>query len=120
MLCSYDAGMCTGPHRNGYSSVGEWNQFGYVVGCGRIGGWPHQDWKSGKTYPDAIWYSLPGPCPSQPYYNSSSKCKEEQPGGRCPPGVLPSGTGNCTYQYEEAGEIDIDELVGITPRWKDR
>merc|ERR1719326_1579209 len=54
------------------------------------------------------------------YKSATQQCKEQQPGGRCPPGVQPTGAGDCTYQYEEAGEIDIDELVGITPKWKNR
>merc|ERR1712150_162043 len=120
MLCSYDAGECTGPFRSIYSPDGEFNQFGYSVGCGRIGDWPHGDWASGKTYPDAIWYSLPGPCPTKSYKDSTEECKLEQPGGHCKYGRLPNGAGDCTYSYEEAGEIDIDELVGIPPKWSSR
>lgn len=120
VLHSYDAGQATGPFRADHKGEGEWNQFGYTVGCGRIGGYPHEDWKSGKTYPDAIWYSFPGPCPSMKYYKETEMCKKQQPGGRCQPGVMPTGEGTCTYQYEDAGEIDINELVGITPKWKNR
>merc|ERR1712154_587486 len=31
-----------------------------------------------------------------------------------------TGQGNCTYHVEDAGELDIDELVGIKPRWSSR
>merc|ERR1719454_1805265 len=54
------------------------------------------------------------------YYEETHACKAQQSGGHCQPGTMPTGEGTCTYQYEDAGEIDIDELVGITPKWKDR
>merc|ERR1712150_193614 len=42
------------------------------------------------------------------------ECKIENPGGHCPAGVLePTGAPDCTYTYEEAGEIFLDDLVGI-------
>lgn len=121
LLQAYDAGKATGPFRRFVSSgQGEWSQFGYTIGCGRIGEFPHNDWVSGKNYPDPIWYSLPGPCPSMDYHTATPACKKLEPGGHCPPGVVPTGEGNCTYQYEDAGEIDIDELAGITPKWPSR
>merc|ERR1719217_719854 len=98
-------------------SKGEWDEFGYIVGCGNIGDWPHQDWTSGKRYPQATWYSLAGECPAMPFNEADDYCKMGMPGGLCKD---PTGAGNCTYSYEEAGEIDIDELVGITPKWKSR
>merc|ERR1719333_1703873 len=51
------------------------------------------------------------------YKSETKECKLTYPGGACD---SPDGRGNCTYQYEDAGEIDIDELVGITPKWKNR
>eukprot|EP00929_Paragymnodinium_shiwhaense_P101481 TRINITY_DN645_c0_g2_i1.p1 TRINITY_DN645_c0_g2~~TRINITY_DN645_c0_g2_i1.p1 ORF type:complete len:724 (+),score=125.05 TRINITY_DN645_c0_g2_i1:124-2295(+) len=124
-LCSYDAGECTGPHKgsyasgvgSGWASKGEWNEFGYIMGCGKIGGWPHQHWTSGKKYPNAAWYSVAGRCPAVPFNRVPSWCKMTMPGGACSD---PTGAGNCTYSYEEAGEIDLDELVGIKPRWPSR
>eukprot|EP00928_Gymnodinium_smaydae_P005977 TRINITY_DN12076_c0_g1_i1.p1 TRINITY_DN12076_c0_g1~~TRINITY_DN12076_c0_g1_i1.p1 ORF type:complete len:512 (+),score=77.75 TRINITY_DN12076_c0_g1_i1:125-1660(+) len=123
-LCSFDSGECTGPHRHGwagpgsgYNSKAEWEDFGFYVGCGKLGDYPHQEWQSGKRYPDAVWYSLPGPCPTQNFRQSTDECKNELPGGHCKD---VTGQGNCTYSTEPAGEIDIDELVGITPRFRDR
>jgi len=54
------------------------------------------------------------------YREATEDCKLSEPGGHCPGNSMPTGEGNCTYQYEDAGEIDIDELVGITPKWKSR
>lgn len=119
VLCSYDAGRCSGPFRES-GPTPEFRQFGYTVGCARVGDWPHENWPSGKKYPNAIWYSLPGPCPSMDYMSRTEVCSQQNPGGRCPAGRMPDGTAHCTYQYEDAGEIDLDELVGITPKWKDR
>jgi len=125
VLKSFDSGENTGPHRGesrwgpgtGPLSVPEWNEFGFTVGCGIIGEFPHQDWSSGKAYENCIWYSLPGACPTMNYKVGDDKCKDEFPGGLC---EAATGQGNCTYSYEDAGFIMIDELVGITPRWKDR
>lgn len=119
-LCSFDGGQCTGPFRDGKSPMGEYDQFGFTVGCGRVGDWPHSNWPSGKKYPNAIWYSLPGQCPTMHYQSVTDKCKQEQPGGRCKPGEMPTGTGDCTYQYEDAGDVNIDDIVGITPKWANR
>eukprot|EP00929_Paragymnodinium_shiwhaense_P024090 TRINITY_DN14932_c0_g1_i2.p1 TRINITY_DN14932_c0_g1~~TRINITY_DN14932_c0_g1_i2.p1 ORF type:complete len:412 (-),score=80.70 TRINITY_DN14932_c0_g1_i2:328-1563(-) len=125
VLKSFDSGEDTGPHRianndghkSGYLSDPEWGEFGFNVGCGNLGEFPHQDWTSGKNYPSAIWYSLPGKCPQLPYFKETEQCRKESPGGLC---AYPTGQGNCTYSYEEAGFIMLDELVGIKPRFKDR
>lgn len=126
MKSSYDFGENTGPHRDnvngpgtGWHSQPEWEEYGFYVGCNYLGDFPHQDpvFQVGRLYPDAIWYSLMGPCPAMNYQSASETCKRDLPGGLCP---SPDGRGNCTYSIEEAGEIDIDELVGIRPRWASR
>eukprot|EP00929_Paragymnodinium_shiwhaense_P012630 TRINITY_DN12001_c0_g1_i1.p1 TRINITY_DN12001_c0_g1~~TRINITY_DN12001_c0_g1_i1.p1 ORF type:complete len:697 (+),score=130.89 TRINITY_DN12001_c0_g1_i1:24-2114(+) len=124
-LCSYDAGECTGPHRgtywsgvgSGWGSKNEWDEYGFILGCGRVGLWPHQHWHSGWKYPDAFWYSVAGPCPAVQYGKRWDTCTLEMPGGKC---EVPTGAGNCTYSVEEAGDIDLDELVGIKPKWESR
>ena len=66
-------------------------------------------------YPGAVWYSLPGPCPSENYTQWTDWCKEREPGGYC--NQTPTGAGNCTWTYEDAGEITIDfwqKKMGIT------
>eukprot|EP00927_Polykrikos_kofoidii_P085732 TRINITY_DN9400_c0_g1_i1.p1 TRINITY_DN9400_c0_g1~~TRINITY_DN9400_c0_g1_i1.p1 ORF type:complete len:560 (-),score=75.19 TRINITY_DN9400_c0_g1_i1:869-2548(-) len=124
--CSFDSGECTGPHRDnvdgpktGWHSLPDWKQYGFNVGCDYLGEYPHTEWifQSGKKYPHAVWYSLPGPCPTLNFRENNATCRIELPGGLCP---SPDGRGNCTYHVEEAGEIDIDALVGITPKWKGR
>eukprot|EP00929_Paragymnodinium_shiwhaense_P094643 TRINITY_DN5534_c0_g4_i1.p1 TRINITY_DN5534_c0_g4~~TRINITY_DN5534_c0_g4_i1.p1 ORF type:complete len:718 (-),score=124.40 TRINITY_DN5534_c0_g4_i1:120-2183(-) len=125
VLCTYDDGECTGPHRgtywsgsgSGLASKKAFEEFGFVVGCGNVGKWPHQHWHSGWKYPDAIWYGLPGSCPILPREKQYDQCKMELPGGRCDD---PTGAGNCTFSIEDAGEIEIDELVGIMPKWSSR
>eukprot|EP00928_Gymnodinium_smaydae_P000632 TRINITY_DN10240_c0_g3_i1.p1 TRINITY_DN10240_c0_g3~~TRINITY_DN10240_c0_g3_i1.p1 ORF type:complete len:515 (+),score=80.15 TRINITY_DN10240_c0_g3_i1:63-1547(+) len=124
-LKGVDMGEITGPHRmssrwgggTGHDSDAEWAEFGHHVGCAPVGDWPHTDFKTGKNYPDAIWYSLIGACPGEPRNRASSQCKQRFPGGHC---NKADGRGTCTYSYEEAGVINIDELVGIRPRWRTR
>merc|ERR1712072_1097192 len=72
---------------------------------------------TGKKYPRAIWYSLPGACPTMDYKSETAECKLEQPGGLC---SSPDGRGNCTYNVEDVGEIDVDELVGIKEKYGNR
>eukprot|EP00929_Paragymnodinium_shiwhaense_P083979 TRINITY_DN4488_c0_g1_i1.p1 TRINITY_DN4488_c0_g1~~TRINITY_DN4488_c0_g1_i1.p1 ORF type:complete len:568 (+),score=96.39 TRINITY_DN4488_c0_g1_i1:106-1809(+) len=125
VLQAFDSGETTGPHKStkqcgpgsGSGSTPEWNEYGYHVGCGMIGDWPHQNWASGKAYPNTVWYSLPGPCPQMTYKTETEQCKVSYPGGLC---TTPTGQGNCTYSYEEAGYIMVDHLVGIEPTWTDR
>jgi len=126
VLKSFDAGENTGPHRNangkfgvgtGKMSIPEYSEFGFPVGCGYIGRFPHEDWQSGLRYPEAIWYSLTGPCPTMNFKEESKECDDSLPGGLCD---HVTGQGNCTYSYEDAGYIMIDELVGITPKWANR
>jgi len=42
------------------------------------------------------------------------ECTKRMPGGLCPKGIdKPTGAPDCTYTYEDAGEILLDDLVGI-------
>jgi len=107
----FDYGQCVGP---GNSHGGDWDLYGYVVGCSRLGAWPHPEDPSAKAYHDAVWYSFPGECPTEDAEHKSADCMARYPGGRC---ATPSGAGDCTYSIDPAGEINIDELVGISPRW---
>lgn len=113
-FCAYDYAACTGPgNRHGE----DWAKYGYNIGCEFVGDWPHELFGSAKSYPNAIWYSFPGACPNEDLPHKSAACVSTEPGGYTE-GSEPTGAGNSTYTFEAAGEIDIDELVGITPRWR--
>lgn len=108
---AFDSGMCTGP----YSCDKQYFKYGYFVGCNVLGNWPFPD------YPVAYvgnWYSLPGPCNSKRHFDAAKftfdnkTCAELQPGGLCT--GAPTGVGNCTWSWEDAGQISVDELEGIT------
>lgn len=121
----FDAGRCTVAN----CTEEWWKVYGYMVGCQ---GAP-LDPKTGKVmyesrYAHSYWYSLPGRCPSQEYSakNKTKECAEEERGGECPkpksdfydpvPGEaedMPTGTRDCTWKAEAAGEVDISELTGI-------
>jgi len=123
---AFDSGEATGPHISpqvfgagtGRNSMPEWEKYGFFVGCEYVGQFPHQQWPSGNDYPNTIWYSLPGECPTYDRKGKTAECNIMLPGGACE--QMPTGQGNCTYHVEEAGELDIDEMVGIKPRWSDR
>jgi len=130
---AYDAGGCTSPLcRDIY------HQYGFVVGCqvqplavaGYLG--KHQtNWQCSPgedTCRAPVWYSLPGPCPEKGIPNreidadsthidvdryKTPECSQRMPGGLCRAGGVPTGAPDCTYSYEEAGEILLNELVGI-------
>jgi len=102
---TYDVGM----HNGSVVGAFEWDAYGYFVGCNKLGSHPFPNYRI--YYPGAVWYSLPGPCPSNNYTLWDQRCKERQPGGYCE--GTPTGQGNCTWTYENAGEVTVDELVGI-------
>lgn len=112
----FDMGMCTlGNCEN------VWAQYGYQVGC--------QNTARSPDYGDSsVWYSLPGPCPILKYNDPNkkicsdgdrtpgSKFQDARPGGAwCDNHThAPDGSNACTWTAEYAGEIDLDELAGIT------
>mmetsp|Transcript_37707 Transcript_37707/g.108439 ORF Transcript_37707/g.108439 Transcript_37707/m.108439 type:complete len:577 (-) Transcript_37707:154-1884(-) len=112
---AFDNGKCTVPD---CESI--WQHYGFVVGCQFQQAETAAYFASRRTHIDgdckppscnaSIWYSLPGPCPGEPFTNKSSECMRLQTGGRCPHAT---GARDCTYSYEHAGQIDLDELVGI-------
>jgi len=127
---AFDGGMCTTP-----VCKDVYPQYGYIVGCqvqdinqARYLGRKQTNWQCGAGE-DAcrapIWYSLPGPCPDKGIAKGkigantvdldvnkykTPHCISREPGGHCPEA---SGAADCTYNYMEAGEILLDELVGI-------
>lgn len=123
-FCAFSSGECTGPFRkgrdgagNGANSKPEWDEFGFYVGCTNLGDYPFDVFRSGRRYPNATWYSFPGACPISQYDNRTEQCIKAMPGGLCD---WATGQGDCTYHVRAAGEINIDELVGIRPAWDSR
>lgn len=105
---AFDSGRCTGPWDCDCDS---WRRFGYIVGCNDLtrDRFPFPTWT--VEYPNAIWYSVPGKCPSQTYMNKGERCFAREPGGICD--GPPTGKGDCTISIEPAGDIRIDDVVGI-------
>lgn len=127
---AFDAARCTTP------ICGEvFSQYGFIVGCQvqstdiapylgstmtRVDGAC-----KGQFCNAPVWYSLPGRCPTQGLSNQQIEgntgsqdvmkakdpaCIAQQPGGRC---HAANGAPDCTFSYEEAGQIMLDELSGI-------
>eukprot|EP00927_Polykrikos_kofoidii_P053516 TRINITY_DN48128_c0_g1_i1.p1 TRINITY_DN48128_c0_g1~~TRINITY_DN48128_c0_g1_i1.p1 ORF type:complete len:548 (+),score=64.95 TRINITY_DN48128_c0_g1_i1:51-1646(+) len=112
-FCAFDYAACRGPgNRHGE----DWARYGYNIGCERVGDWPHEQFGSAKAYPNAIWYSLPGPCPNEDLPHKNRACIAQEPGGLSEDSD-PTGAGNSTFTFESAGEVHLDELVGIAARW---
>jgi hypothetical protein len=104
----FEDGRCTDP------SFGDfWAKVGFVVGCRRLDrraaayGNGHDEGGVG-SYPVA--YSLPGPCPNSHLEAKSRSCSARWPGGSC---SRATGGRNCTFSITPAGEISLDELMGI-------
>lgn len=97
---AFDSGQCTGPNCDF-----DWKKYGFNVGCNNLGDFPFP--KYDTYYDGGIWYSLPGPCPSKTYLDKPAACRASEPGGRC---ASPSGSGDCTWSYEDAGEIGLEPL----------
>merc|ERR1712232_593426 len=51
------------------------------------------------------------------FKKSTQECEIAYPGGLC---HAATGQGNCTFNFEEAGVLMLDELVGIHPTYADR
>ena len=100
---AFDSGQCTGP-----DCSMDWQDYGYNVGCNKLGSWPFPTYDT--HFEGGIWYSLPGSCPSESYLEKSADkaCLKSEPGGKC--SGTPSGTFNCTWNYENAGELHLTEL----------
>jgi len=101
-LFAFNAGQCIGP----YSCDEEWQKYGYVVGCKQM--------DFSKAYVNGVTFSFPGRCPQMTNEMKTSaagkECKANQHGGHC--SGTPTGQADCTYAYEDAGKISIDELTG--------
>lgn len=117
----FDYGRCTIP-----DCPQLWNNKGYHVGCQDSAlQEPGKPWYTSR-YSVSTWYSLPGRCPSKRFDDPGKMdCAKTERGGECPkpanldpvPGdesSFPTGASDCTWRVEEAGEVSVDELSGIT------
>jgi len=112
---AFDDGRCSVPN-----CPQVWEHYGYIVGCQHQQADTAAYLSSFTTRIDggckapycnsSIWYSLPGPCPSQRYSEKGTECLRMESGGRC---GKASGSWDCTYSVEKAGEISLNELAGI-------
>jgi hypothetical protein len=104
---AFDSGKCTGPG----DCSSDFDRYGYFVGCNYVHQYPTAQFTDAVYYPNATWYSFPGPCNDKDYKSHTKTCVRSNPGGAC--SGTPTGQGDCTYTYEPAGEIRVDEMVGI-------
>jgi len=115
---AYDAGSAKGRSEM-------FDKYGYTVGCQLLDTklfnyvpppslQPACHPQSSMMCNSPKWYSLPGPCPEHDHEEklADPTCSVKAPGGACPSAVV-SGEHDCTYFAAPAGEISLDELVGI-------
>jgi hypothetical protein len=119
---AFDYGKNTGSWYPWLDKKRQYEKYGFNVGCNILGKGPYPLCPSNSpehycpiAYENPVWYSLPGPCPSEDLHHKSGKCQAQEPGGYCK--GTPTGQGNCTWTYVEAGEVNIDEVVGIKERF---
>jgi hypothetical protein len=120
---AFDFGKNTGAWEHFRDAV-SYFKFGYNVGCNVVGEGPYPLCPSGQgkwenfcpiEYTTAYWYSFPGKCPTADLQGKTPLCESELPGGACK--TVPTGQGNCTYHWEDAGWINMDDLSGITAKY---
>jgi len=130
---AFDSGKNTGGWDGRFDYQNAYEYYGYTIGCNTLGVpkglgagifpiCPTQvgqdqkycppDGSSDVRYENAYWYSLPGKCPTLEYNKKTEACEKSQPGGLCQ--GVPTGTSNCTWSYEDAGFINLDDLSGIS------
>mmetsp|Transcript_139816 Transcript_139816/g.446088 ORF Transcript_139816/g.446088 Transcript_139816/m.446088 type:complete len:378 (+) Transcript_139816:64-1197(+) len=116
---AFDSGRCTVPDCDSM-----WKTYGFNMGCQPLNTSrvtyisPFVTHHGGRDCAPncygALWYSLPGACPSMEFEGKTAECRAEMPGGQCNDPVLLGRPGvQCTYFVENAGEVRLDELVGI-------
>jgi len=112
---AFDQARCTATH-----CESELKEFGNAVGCQAVetGYYNYKrqapvDYCDPPDSPECIsgtWYSLIGDCPLESLYKKTEDCKQQHPGSRC---SEPDGTPGCTYAVRYAGQVSLDEFVGI-------
>mmetsp|Transcript_57776 Transcript_57776/g.174691 ORF Transcript_57776/g.174691 Transcript_57776/m.174691 type:complete len:224 (-) Transcript_57776:103-774(-) len=108
---AFDSAMCTVPYCDKI-----WLKYGFVVGCQPLNVsmqnyvQPSSRGCTGRACKPGAWYSMPGPCPAKYYNEKTDNCTLQMPGGACD--NEPWGR-TCTYTMEPAGEVRLDQIVGI-------
>lgn len=125
---AFDTGKCTVP---GCADI--FKRDGYVIGCQNTdsaqGLGNYVSLSSVPCSPpnckQGTWYSLPGPCLSYYYNDRPDYCNYTEPGGQCQflygegGGVTGfeeapvSGQKDCTFYAKWAGQIYLNELIGL-------
>lgn len=121
-FAAFDYGQCTA-----FDCVSFLAHYGAVVGCQPqnpllsaykplSGSVPFCDAQPSASVPSfcntGTWYSVPGPCPEKRVADKDGSCKAATPGGACPSSAV-TGARDCTFHMEPAGEVRLDELVGL-------
>jgi len=125
---AFDMGHCTVPNCQHI-----WDTYGYIVGCQapntgvanyRADRRTMKECNVGRCHAP-IWYSLPGACPQMRYDMKTPFCKQNYPGGFAFASYNETtglgrrddwevtGGRTATYHVDWAGEVTLDELVGI-------
>jgi hypothetical protein len=128
---AFDSGKCTVPGCEPF-----FGQYGYAIGCQNTASSQGLgNYVSLTTVPctppackEGTWYSLPGPCPDRPFgYQKEDGCNLTATGGQCQFEYGTAGSGgvtmfqeapvtgekDCTYYAKWAGQIYLNELIGI-------
>jgi len=110
---AFDQGMCTAADCDEV-----FDKYGYNVGCQlldpKLSAYesPFQTMHGcmpTETCP-GVWFSLPGQCPTKDLLDKTQQCVDKEMGGAC---AAVSGEKACTYHYDHAGEVRMDELSGL-------
>lgn len=125
---AFDLGHCTVPNCQHI-----WDTYGYVVGCQapntavanyRAARKTVKHCQQGECHVP-VWYSLPGVCPTRTYDDKTPECIALEPGGFAFASYNETtglgskddwqvtGGYNATFHVDWAGEVTLDELVGI-------
>lgn len=113
---AFDSGKCTATN-----CMDKYEEYGYAVGCQAV---ETEEYNYKRQAPatncvpedspecvSGTWYSLPGACPHETLYHKSDECNEQYPSARCD---HPDGSLSCTYNVRYAGQVELDELEGIS------
>jgi len=108
---AFDSGGC-----GGLQCGNTYDKYGPVVGC------QHIPFNTGVFAAYCLpplcryahWYSFPGDCPGSPIGQKTAECNHQHPTGFC---KHVTGSRDCTYKIEDAGEVKLSELYDFKGCW---